>query len=146
MMTDKTGRGGFGDVYADLFDTCPKELRDALPAGTPKNLTSNNVPVRSMMGGESVDGVGIHLATGKGNEPPHIWGIVRASPAAKAGIEPGSFLLSVNGTNTAALSGDQCRRLVEGRTGTTVKLELADPARQQTNQITLERRRSHIAD
>jgi len=146
MMTDESGYSGFGGVYADLFETCPKELREALPAGAPKNLTSNNVPVRSMMGGESLDGVGIHIATGKGNEPPQIWGIVRASPAAMAGIKPGSFLLSINGTNSMGYSGDQCRRLVGGRAGTTVKLEIADPARQQTNQIMLERRRSLIAD
>lgn len=146
MMTDESHHSGVGPVNAALFETCPKELRDALPTGGPKNLASNNSHMRSMTGGEVPAGVGIHPAAANGAEPPVILGVVRASPAARAGIKPGSFLLSINGTNTATLSATQCRRMISGRVGTAVDLELADSMRQQTNHIRLERSNSLIAD
>jgi S1-C subfamily serine protease len=91
------------------------------------------------LGSEYIIGVGMELAKGGENGPPTIRRVLPAGPAAKAGIEPGWVLLSVNGTNTAGRTLKECMEFVRGEEGTRVRLELADPARGTTNKVTLTR-------
>jgi carboxyl-terminal processing protease len=91
------------------------------------------------LGADHIVGVGMELSKGSENGPPKIKGVVSAGPAAQAGIEPGWILLSINGTNTAGRSMSECVSLVRGEAGTTVRLELADPAHGRTNKVTLTR-------
>ncbi len=91
------------------------------------------------LGSDHIVGVGMELSQGREDGPPKVKTVLPAGPAAKAGIQAGWFLLSVNGTNTARRSLSECVDLVHGEEGTTVRLELADPAHGRTNEITLKR-------
>jgi carboxyl-terminal processing protease len=95
--------------------------------------------VATALGADHIVGVGMELSKGSENGPPKIKGVVPAAPAAKAGIQAGWILLSINGTNTAGRSMNECVSLVRGEEGTRVRLELADPAHGRTNKVTLTR-------
>ena len=134
---------GVGWVNADLFETCPREVRDALPEGVADKIITNTVAGRVVsMNGEAQVGVGIRLPKESANESPKIPAVIRASAAAKAGIEPGFVLLSVDGTVTKGLSHRDCNRLIHGISGTKVTVEVMDPKVNQIKKLTLERRKS----
>ena len=84
--------------------------------------------VAMAFGADHIVGVGMELSNGRENGPPKIKGVVPAAPAAKAGIQTGWILLSINGTNTAGRSLSECVSLVRGEEGTWVRLKLIDPA------------------
>jgi carboxyl-terminal processing protease len=92
-----------------------------------------------VLGSEHIIGVGMELNKGSENGPPTIRRVLPAGPAAKAGIEPGWVLLSINGTNTVGRNLKECVEFVRGEEGSRVQLELADPARGTTNKVTLTR-------
>ncbi len=91
------------------------------------------------LGSDHIAGVGMELSQGGGNGAPKVRTVLPAGPAARGGIQAGWILLSVKCTNTAGRSLNECVDLVRGEEGTTVRLELADPAHGQTNEIALER-------
>jgi hypothetical protein len=143
FMHDAYGCGA-GIVTADLFETCPQEVRDALPEEVRSKIITNAVAplVIEMPGDDGQVGVGIRLPKEIGQESPKIPAVIRASPAAKAGLEPGFVLLSVDGTLTAGLSPRDCSRLMRGISGTKVTVEVMDPRLNQIKKLTLERRKS----
>lgn len=63
------------------------------------------------------------------------------SPAYKAGIQSGLYLIAVNGTNVVSKSLIETVKLVRGLVGAVVTLELADAALTKTNKFTLKRGR-----
>src|ERR1017187_9157754 len=73
--------------------------------------------------------IGIAIAMRNGAEPLHIALVFPGSPAEGAGIKTNWFVISVDGTNVASASSQQCMSMVHGAAGTTVTLELADPER-----------------
>ena len=89
------------------------------------------------LGSDHIVGVGMQLTKGGEDGPPKIKLLLPAGPAAKAGIQVGWVLLSINGTNTSGKSLTECAGLVRGKEGTRVRLELADPAHGRTNKVTL---------
>lgn len=91
------------------------------------------------LGSDHIVGVGMALSKGDGTASPKIAAVVPAAPAAKAGIQAGWVLLSINGTNAAGRSLSECVSLVRGEEGTRVRLELVDPAHGRTNKVTLTR-------
>ena len=91
------------------------------------------------LGADHIVGVGMELSNGRENGPPKIKDVVPAAPAARAGIQAGWILLSINGTNTAGKSLSECVSLVRGEEGTKVRLELVNPAHGRTNRVTLTR-------
>jgi C-terminal processing protease CtpA/Prc len=66
------------------------------------------------------------------------------SPAYKAGIKSGLFLIAVNGTNVVTKSPEEVSRLVRGPVGTVVTLEIADVGRTRTNKFTIKRGRAVV--
>jgi len=91
---------------------------------------------------EDLGGVGLIIVDRKApSEPLRTGNVVVGGPAERAGITPDWFLISVDGTNTVNLSLAQSINIVRGPAGTTVTLELADPAMRQTNKFTLKRLR-----
>jgi C-terminal processing protease CtpA/Prc len=91
------------------------------------------------LGSDHIVGVGMELTKTSENEPPKIKSLMPAGPTAKAGIEAGWILLSINGANTAGRSLSECVGLVRGKESTRVRLELADPAGGRTNKVNLMR-------
>jgi len=88
---------------------------------------------------DHVVGVGMELAKAGETGAPKIINVLPAGPAAKAGIQAGCFLLSINGTNTAGRSLSECVNLVRGEEGTRVRLEVADLTHGRTNKVVLTR-------
>jgi C-terminal processing protease CtpA/Prc len=68
------------------------------------------------------------------------------SPADKAGITSGCFLISVDGTNVVRTSAVDAMSMVRGPVGKSVTLEIADAARTTTNKFTVKRGRAVIRD
>ncbi len=91
------------------------------------------------VGADYIAGVGMALGKGDAAGGPKVTAVLPAGPAAKAGIQTGWILRSVNGTNTAGRTLADCVNLVRGDEGTTVRLELADPIYGRTNKVTLTR-------
>jgi hypothetical protein len=142
LMHDQFG-SGVGPITADLFETCPKEVRTALPDAVRQkaeaNLGTNRI---HSMQGEGQVGIGLRLDGAVDPGPKKIMATIRASPAATAGIKPGMLLLSVDGTPTAGWSFPDCNRRIFGFPGTKITIEVLDPPLNQTNRLTLERRKS----
>jgi len=98
---------------------------------------------------EEIAGIGVEF-TQKTNGP--VKGPVKAyrvhpgSPAEKAGIKPGGFLISVDGTNVVSMSLTQAAKIVRGPVGTFVTIQLADTNRTQTNTFKVKRNRMVIVD
>ena len=95
--------------------------------------------VTMVLGADDIVGVGMALGKGDGSGGPKVTDVLPAGPAAKAGIQVGWILLSVNGTNMAGRSLSECVTLVRGDEGTKVRLELADPSHGRTNKVVLTR-------
>ena len=66
------------------------------------------------------------------------------SPADKAGIKSGLFLIAVNGTNVVTKSAGEVSSMVRGPVGAVVTLEIADVAQTKTNKFTVKRGRAVI--
>lgn len=47
---------------------------------------------------------------------------IKGSPADKAGVKTGDFILTINGTSTAGMSSDQAVKLIRGQKGTSVEI------------------------
>jgi C-terminal processing protease CtpA/Prc len=66
------------------------------------------------------------------------------SPADKAGIKSGQFLIAVNGTNVVNKSAVEAMSMVRGPVGAVVTLEIADTALTRTNKFRVKRGRAVI--
>src|SRR5690348_4824330 len=70
---------------------------------------------------------------------------VDGSPAAKAGIQSGDAILSVDGTSTDGLSLDQASQLLRGKLGSKVTLELQGQEQDQPYTVKLVRQEIKLA-
>jgi carboxyl-terminal processing protease len=75
------------------------------------------------------------------NDPLTTLMVFPNSPGERAGIKPGWFLISVNGTNVVHTSATNAVNMIRGPVGTFVTLGLADPKRSKTNDFTVKRGR-----
>lgn len=82
--------------------------------------------------------VGVALGQGN-NNLPKVLRVLPESSAEKVGIEAGSFILSIDGVNTAGKSVAESVGMIQGRSGTTVILEVIDPAMSKTNKVLVNR-------
>ena len=89
---------------------------------------------------EEMGGTGVWLADRRSaGEPLRTCQVWPRSPADKAGIKPGRFLISVDGTNVVRMPLTNATSMVRGPVGKVVTLEIADPTRNQTNKFTVKR-------
>ena len=91
---------------------------------------------------EEMGGTGVWIADRRSADEPlrtvQVW---PGSPADKAGIKPGWFLISVDGTNVVRVPLTNAMSMVRGPVGKVVTLEIADPTRSQTNKFAVKRGR-----
>jgi carboxyl-terminal processing protease len=100
-------------------------------------------PLTAMAG--DIAGIGVDF-TQRTNEPVKASRVHPGSPAEKAGIKPGEFLIAVDGTNVVSMSLTSAVKVVRGPVGTFVTLQLADTNRTQTNTFKIKRSRMVIVD
>jgi C-terminal processing protease CtpA/Prc len=94
---------------------------------------------------EEVGATGMWINDRKSPDEPLRTGMVWTnSPADKAGIKTGLFLIAVNGTNVVTKSAAEASSMVRGPVGKVVTLEIADAKRTATNKFTLKRGRAVI--
>jgi len=84
-------------------------------------------------------GVGFTLSMPATNGPVKIAQVRPDSPAVKAGIKPGSIIVSINGNPTVNFSLKHCVELIRGEPGTQVTIGLIDPDTKETHTFTLTR-------
>jgi carboxyl-terminal processing protease len=70
---------------------------------------------------------------------------IDGSPAAKAGVQAGDAILSVDGTSTDGLDIDQAGDLLRGKPGSKVTLELQGADQDRPYTVTLTREQVHVA-
>lgn len=80
----------------------------------------------------------------KGDEPLMTGQVFPKSPADRAGIKQGWFVISVDGTNVVTMAATNAVKMIRGTVGTVVTLELADPTRNKANKFTVKRGRAVI--
>ena len=78
------------------------------------------------------------------NEPLRTGMIWTNSPADKAGIKPGLFLISVNSTNVVSKTVAEVSKMIRGPVGKELTLEVSDAKRAATNRVKLKRGRAVI--
>jgi C-terminal processing protease CtpA/Prc len=94
---------------------------------------------------QEIAGTGVDF-TQRTNEPVKAHRIHPGSPAENAGIKPGGFLISVDGTNVVSMSLTQAVKMVRGPVGRSVTVQLADSNRTHTNTFQMKRSRIVIVD
>jgi C-terminal processing protease CtpA/Prc len=88
----------------------------------------------------SIVGVGLVLSRPNEVGPVKVTHVIPDSPAWNAGIKPGFWIVSIDGTNTADITTlSNCVRLIRGVPNTQVTLGVVDPIHHQTNTVVLER-------
>lgn len=88
-------------------------------------------------------GIGIHLGI-RPNQTLTVDMPVEGSPAARAGLLPGDWIVKINGTSTKGLTLNQAVRALRGRAGDPVTLTVHRPTTQQTLDITVIREKIDI--
>jgi len=101
----------------------------------PLNQQSRTQFVREIVG------IGTGLASDEKTRLLHITQILPKSPAAQAGLSAGLLIQRVNGIPVEGKSLDECMNLIRGPVGTKVRLEIINPAREQTNTVELTRQK-----
>lgn len=81
-------------------------------------------PVESRMFKEDISGdfSGVGMEIGIREKQLTVIAPIKDSPAEKAGVKAGDYILSINGTSTASMSTDEAVKLIRGPKGTVVNI------------------------
>lgn len=81
--------------------------------------------------GELVGGVGLLVAQDPMSGRLVVLAPIKGSPADRAGIQPGDEVVSVNGTPTSGMNGEDAAHVLRGKQGSSVTVEVARPSSNQ---------------
>jgi carboxyl-terminal processing protease len=81
--------------------------------------------------GELVGGVGLLVAQDPMSGRLVVLAPIKGSPADRAGIQPGDEVVSVNGTPTSGMNGEDAAHVLRGKQGSSVTVEVARPTSKQ---------------
>jgi hypothetical protein len=93
-----------------------------------------------------INGAGVALDIDPQSSLPRVTKVFVNSPAQKAGLTVGRIIHSINGVPTANKNLAECVEMVRGKSGTLLKLELADAGQNQTESIELLREKFLLDD
>ncbi|MFO1520399.1 MAG: PDZ domain-containing protein [bacterium] len=88
---------------------------------------------------EPTGGIGVILEFLPDKKVHRVRAVFQGSPAAKAKIQPGEEILSINGTSTSSMSFDDLGKRIRGNPGETLTLILKTPGSGQTREVQLTR-------
>lgn len=83
--------------------------------------------------------IGVRLGPGDGEGLLDILSVLKDSAAEKAGVRPGSLIVSVDGIPTEGKSTLEVSEMIRGKAGTKVTLELWNLQADKTNKVTVTR-------
>jgi carboxyl-terminal processing protease len=100
-------------------------------------------PKESKQFNESVSGEfeGVGMSVDEDRRGLRVINVISKSPAKRAGIEKGEFITGVNGSSLAGVSSDIATARIRGPAGTSVRLEVVDPATGKPRTLKLRRAR-----
>jgi len=86
-------------------------------------------PVESKMFNEDIAGdfEGVGMEIGIKDKQLQVVAPIKGSPADKAGVKTGDYILSIDGTSTDSMSTDKAVKLIRGPKGSTVKISFYTP-------------------
>ena len=89
----------------------------------------------------TIVGIGVSLDMDKQTGAIHITQILPNSPAAQAGLTAGVIIQKIDDVSIAGKAPEECAMLIRGMAivGTTVRLQLFDPNKNETNTVGLTR-------
>jgi carboxyl-terminal processing protease len=85
----------------------------------------------------TITGIGVMLTMR--DHALEVMGVLPDSPAAKAGLHSGLIIQQINGSDVAGRPLAECVAMTRGPVGSTVQLEVVDPAKSETNLVELTR-------
>ena len=88
-------------------------------------------------------GLGIEMKAEKGLGL-HLINVLPDSPAEQGGMEPGDFIVSIDGQNCTQMTTDEAALLLRGKSGSRVQLELRTADQTKTRRNTFVRRAVHV--
>jgi carboxyl-terminal processing protease len=106
-----------GDQFSDYFD--PSEYR----------------AFQQQSNGEFT---GVGMTVQRSKQGLKVLGTYQGTPARKAGIRPGDYIVAVNGAPLAGKSSDVSTALIKGKAGTNVALTILEGKRRRTVRLTRE--------
>jgi C-terminal processing protease CtpA/Prc len=101
-------------------------------------------PMRQAVVEREIVGIGAVLKTDEDTDTLRIVDVLPNSPAAKAGIVPGTIIRSIDGQATEGIGLGDCVRLIRGPAGSKLRLEVVDLHQNLTNTIELIRARIEL--
>jgi carboxyl-terminal processing protease len=110
-----------GDKYTQFFT--PEEFRAFNDALDP----------------EKISGIGVMIAADDASGAVHVTYVVPGTPAERAGLRVGDVLLAIDGTPAKGLTVDNASRLLRGRAGTLVAVNVARPGEAQPLDFSIKR-------
>ena len=93
---------------------------------------------------EDIVGIGAVLKSDDETGAPLIVSVLPNSPAHKAGLQAGSVIQRINELSTDGMELGECVRLIRGRAGSKLRLELFDRRRGVTNTAELIRQKVQV--
>jgi carboxyl-terminal processing protease len=110
-----------GDRYTQFFT--PEEFRAFNDALDP----------------EKISGIGVMIAADEASGNVHLTYVVPGTPAERAGLRVGDVLVAIDGTALKGMTVENASRLLRGRAGTLVAVNVQRPGEQQAMAFTIKR-------